>query len=151
MISGVYTTSITANQLVQSGAPQQLTATYSGDANFATSTLQSSTTPLPTSLSGSTVQVTDAAGVPRLAPLSFVSMGQIDFMIPTNTAAGLASVTATVNGQSLPVAYAGPEAQFFGEDQVNLGPLPSFAGAGTVNVQITVNGEPSNTVTVNFQ
>lgn len=288
MIGGVYTATITTNQMVQSGAPQLLTATYSGDANFATSTsvpqgqtvfgsqitvtnaasyyssnfspdswatawgsnlanstLAATTTPLPTSLAGSTVQVTDAAGVQRLAPLSFVSPGQINFMIPANTAAGLAtvtvtngfgatastiiiisptapglfsqdssgtglaagqfiivhangtqdapvaiaqynaatgqwvpvpiapaatdqvylvlygtgiryrpssgSVTATVNGQSVPVAYAGPQAQFAGEDQVNLGPLPSMAGAGTVPVRITVNGEPSNTVTVNFQ
>jgi len=61
------------------------------------------------------------------------------------------SVTAMVNGQSVAVAYAGSQAQFAGEDQVNLGPLPSFAGAGMVNVQITVNGEPSNIVTVAFQ
>jgi hypothetical protein len=288
MIGGVYIATITTNQLLQSGAPQVLTATYSGDANFATSTsvpegesvfgtevtvtnaasyyssnfapdswatawgsdlatatLQSSTTPLPTSLAGTTVQVTDAAGVPRLAALSFVSAGQINFMIPTNTMPGLAtvtvtnsfgatastiivvsptspglfsqdstgsglaagqyivvhsdgsqtnpaqiaqyntatgqwvpvpivagatdqvylvlygtgirykpsnaSVTATVNGKSVTVAYAGPQAQYFGEDQVNLGPLPSFKGAGVVPVQITVNGEPSNTVTVDFQ
>lgn len=216
--------------------------------NLATASLLASTpqgTPLPTSLAGSTVQVTDANGVPRLAALCFVSMGQINFIIPTNTAAGLAtvtvtnaygatastiivvsptspglfsqdssggglaagqytvvhadgsqtnpapiaqynpstgqwvpvpivagatdqvylvlfgtgirykpsssSVTATVNGQSVPVAYAGAQAQYFGEDQVNLGPLTGFAGSGTVNVQLTVNGEPSNPVTVNFQ
>jgi uncharacterized protein (TIGR03437 family) len=288
MIGGVYTASITTSQLVQSGAPQILTATYSGDANFATSTsvpegesvfgtevtvtsaasyyssnfaadswatawgsdlststLFSSTTPLPTSLAGTTVQVTDSAGVARLAPLSYVSSGQINFLIPTNTAAGLAnitvtnsfgatastiivvsptspglfsqdssgkglaagqyivvhangtqtnpaqiaqyntttgqwapapivagatdqvylvlygtgiryapsnnSVTASVNGKSVTVAYAGPQSQFVGEDQVNLGPLPTFAGAGVVNVVVTVNGEPSNTVTVDFQ
>ena len=288
MIGGVYTASITTNQLVQSGAPQLLTATYSGDANFATSTsvpagqsvfasqitvtngasyyssnfspdswatawgsylasttLTASTTPLPTSLGGSTVQVTDAAGVQRLAPLLYVSPGQVNFMIPTNTAAGLATVTvtngygasastiiivsptapglfsqdssgsglaagqfivvhadgsqtapaqiaqydpttgqwvpapivatatdqvylvlygtglrykpsnasatATVNGRTAPVAYAGPQAQFVGEDQINLGPLTGLTGAGTVNVQVSVNGQPSNTVTVNFQ
>jgi uncharacterized protein (TIGR03437 family) len=287
MIGGVYVATITTDQMVQSGAPQLLTATYSGDANFATSTsvaqgqtvfgsqisvtnaasyyssnfapdswatawgtnlststLYATATPLPTSLGGSTVQVTDAAGVQRLAALSFVSMGQINFMIPTNTAGlatvtvtnaygatastiivvsptapglssqdasgtGLAagqytvvhadgsqttpaqiaqynaatglyvpvpivaaatdqvylvlygtgirykpsnaSVTAKVNRQSVPVAYAGPQGQYAGLDQVNLGPLPSFAGAGVVNVQITVNGEPSNTVTVDFQ
>jgi len=289
LLGGVYTASITTNQLVQSGAPQLLTATYSGDANFATSTsvpqgqtvfgsqiaitsaasyyssnfspdswatawgsnlstatLNATSSPLPTSLAGTTVQVTDAAGVQRLAPLAFVSMGQVNFMIPTNTALGLAtvtvtnaygatastiivisqtspglfsqdssgtglaagqyivvhadgsqsnpgqiaqydpatgkwvavpivasatdqvylvlygtgirykpssgSVTATVNGLTVPVAYAGPQAQFFGEDQVNLGPLPSsLRGAGTVNVQISVNGQPSNIVTVNFQ
>jgi uncharacterized protein (TIGR03437 family) len=49
------------------------------------------------------------------------------------------------------VAYAGPQAQFVGEDQINLGPLTGLTGAGTVNVQVSVNGQPSNTVTVNFQ
>jgi len=287
MIGGVYTASITTNQLVQSGAPQLLTATYSGDANFATSTsvpqgqsvftadlavtnaasyyssnfapdswatawgstlanttLGASTTPLPTSLGGSTVQVTDAAGVQRLAQLAFVSPDQINFMIPTNTQPGLAtvtvtngfgatastiiiisptapglfsqdssgrswaagnfvlvhsdgsqvvspaiaqrdatdqlapvmidmsdgdqvylvlygtgiryrpganSVTATVNGRSVPVAYSGPQSQFAGEDQVNIGPLTGMRSAGTVNVLITVNGQQSNVVTVAFQ
>jgi len=47
--------------------------------------------PLPTSLAGSTVTVRDAAGAERLAPLFFVSPGQINFQI----------APGTVNGQGL--------------------------------------------------
>jgi uncharacterized protein (TIGR03437 family) len=214
--------------------------------NLAYTSLTAQTTPLPTSLSGTSVTVTDSAGVARLAPLYYVSLPQIDFVIPANTAYGLATVTvtnasgetaatvilititspglysensngmgvaagylvtahadgsqsaqsplfqynpnsttyvpvpivwnvstdqqylvlygtgirgaaqsavtATVNGISVPVIYAGAQPQFTAEDQVNLGPLPmSLKGAGVVNVVITVNGQSSNTVTVDFQ
>jgi hypothetical protein len=225
-------------------APDELASLFG--TNLANTTLPASATPLPTSLGGTTVQVTDSAGVQRLAQLIYVSPLQVNFLVPTNTALGLAtvtvtgpdgatasaivlvtrtapglfsqntsgqgvaaaqiirvgssgvpvvesvavydptqqqwvarpidigdatetlflvlygtgirhnpgsqSVTATINGQSVLVAYAGPQPQFAGEDQVNLGPLPSsLQGAGTVNVQITVDGQPSNTVTVTFQ
>jgi len=141
VIGGVYTASITTDQMIQSGAPQILTATYSGDANFATSTssplgqtvfgpqvtatngasyyvgnfapdswatlygenlatsvltaVVAAGSPYPTSLSGTTVKVLDANGVERLAPLYFVSPGQINMLIPTNTAMGLATITMT--------------------------------------------------------
>ena len=37
-VGGVFMATLTINQLSQSGSPQALTATYSGDDNFATST-----------------------------------------------------------------------------------------------------------------
>jgi uncharacterized protein (TIGR03437 family) len=49
--------------------------------------------PLPTSLAGTTVSVKDSAGAARLAPLWFVSPGQINFYIPDGTVAGTATVT----------------------------------------------------------
>jgi len=65
---------------------------------------------------------------------------------------GVSGTTVTVNGQVLPVTYAGAQPVFFGLDQVNVGPLPaSFAGAGTVDVQATVSGQAANTVTVMFK
>ena len=39
--------------------------------------------------------MTDSAGAARLAPLYYVSLAQIDFVIPSNTANGLATVTVT--------------------------------------------------------
>jgi uncharacterized protein (TIGR03437 family) len=63
-----------------------------------------------------------------------------------------ANTTATINGLSLGVIYVGQQPQFTAEDQVNLGPIPqSLKGSGSVNVEITVNGQQSNAVTVQFQ
>jgi uncharacterized protein (TIGR03437 family) len=49
--------------------------------------------PLPTSLDGNTVTVTDSAGVARQASLFYVSPSQINFEIPAGTATGTATVT----------------------------------------------------------
>jgi uncharacterized protein (TIGR03437 family) len=138
VIGGVYTASLVTSALSQSGSPQILTATYSGDTNFASSTsnpqgqsvfgsqisavngaaytssnfapdswvtiygsnlastqLTAVTTPFPTSLAGTTVQLTDANGTQRLAPIYFVSPGQVNALIPSNTAVGLATITVT--------------------------------------------------------
>ena len=53
------------------------------------------TTPLPTTLAGTTVTVTDSGGVSRTAELFFVSGGQINFLMPEDMALGLATVTVT--------------------------------------------------------
>jgi uncharacterized repeat protein (TIGR01451 family) len=63
-----------------------------------------------------------------------------------------ASVTATLNGVSVPVTYFGAQGSFAGLDQINLGPLPaSLAGTGVANLVITVDSQPANTVTVTIQ
>jgi hypothetical protein len=200
--------------------------------------------PLPTSLGGATVVITDSAGVSRAAQLSAVvaSASQINFAIPAGTAAGLATVTITLpgggmlvtviqvgssapgiftanmtgqgvyagqvvygnldgsqtianaavwnaasnhyvpnpislgpsgeqvflvlygtgirhagtltasaNGVGLPVAYFGAQSQFTGLDQVNLEVPRSLAGAGLVNLVVTVDGAPANTVTLSIE
>jgi uncharacterized protein (TIGR03437 family) len=62
------------------------------------------------------------------------------------------SVTATVNGLSVPVVYYGAQGGYDGLDQINLGPLPTIlAGAGVVNLVITADGQAANTVTLAFQ
>jgi uncharacterized protein (TIGR03437 family) len=63
--------------------------------NFVTTTLAATTLPLPNSLSGVTVTITDASGVVSNASLYFVSPTQINMLIPTNVAFGLATVTVT--------------------------------------------------------
>ncbi len=50
---------------------------------------------LPTTLGGTTVSVKDLNGTPRLAPLFYVSPGQINYQIPSPIAAGAAVVTIT--------------------------------------------------------
>ncbi|MDX2032296.1 MAG: hypothetical protein SF339_16600 [Blastocatellia bacterium] len=64
---------------------------------LATATQSASTVPLPTSLAGTTVRVRDSLGTERLAPLFFVSAGQINYLIPAGTAAGAATVTVVAS------------------------------------------------------
>jgi uncharacterized protein (TIGR03437 family) len=65
---------------------------------------------------------------------------------------GLVNVTATIGGEPVPVFFAGPQGEFAGLDQINLGPLPpSLAGRGEVEIVITINGKPSNAVTLVFE
>lgn len=60
---------------------------------LATATATATTQPLPTELAGTTLRVTDGAGMTRFAPLFFVSPTQINYQIPAGTAAGAATVT----------------------------------------------------------
>jgi uncharacterized protein (TIGR03437 family) len=46
----------------------------------------------PTALGGVTVEITDASGVARLAPLLYVSPVQINYLVPAGTADGFATV-----------------------------------------------------------
>ena len=57
--------------------------------------------PLPTVLAGTSVRVTDSTGGFRLASLFFVSPGQINYLMPEGTAAGLAKVSVEVSGQEV--------------------------------------------------
>jgi uncharacterized protein (TIGR03437 family) len=64
------------------------------------------------------------------------------------------SVTATANGATVPVAWFGPQGgdNAYGLDQVNLGPLPAaLGGAGTVQLVVSVDGQPANTATFSVQ
>lgn len=63
----------------------------------------------------------------------------------------LANVVATIGGVPAAVAYAGPQNQFAGLDQINLYVPRSLAGAGEVPVVLTVDGVTANVVTVNVR
>ena len=63
--------------------------------HLATTTQMAATQPLPYSLAGTVVKVTDSAGVERLAPLFFVSPNQVNYQIPPDAAMGAARVTIT--------------------------------------------------------
>jgi len=222
-------------------APDSLASLYG--ANLAAGIAQAASQPLPTTLGGVTLTVTDAAGTPRPAPLVYVSPSQINFEVPDGTVAGpatfavtngsatqtvtgtaqpvaptlfsmngtgsgvaaatavavqaanpqlqspvpvfqctnsgcvavpinlgvdtpiyvsfygtgirnrssLANVTVTINGTSVPVTYAGPSPNYAGLDQVNAALVLSLRGSGQSNVVLTVDGQTSNTVTINIQ
>lgn len=80
-------------------APEGIAALFG--AGLAGTTLAATTTPLPTELGGVSVQVTDAAGAQRAAPLYFVSSQQINFQIPAGTAAGAAQITVLRDGATV--------------------------------------------------
>jgi uncharacterized protein (TIGR03437 family) len=67
--------------------------------NLASSTTSASALPLPTTLGGVTLSVTDATGAQFPAGLSFVSPSQINFVIPSAANPGTAMFTAG-NGSS---------------------------------------------------
>jgi len=80
---------------------------------LAGSTEAASVLPLPTSLAGTTVNVKDSAGVERLAPLFFVSPGQVNYLVPEGTRVGSATITVTsrdrvVGAGSLPIEAVAP-------------------------------------------
>jgi uncharacterized protein (TIGR03437 family) len=62
-----------------------------------------------------------------------------------------ATPTCTVAGQSVPVAFAGPQGSFAGLDQVNLILPSTLRGIGTVNLVLMVDGTAANTVTLAIQ
>jgi uncharacterized protein (TIGR03437 family) len=233
---------------VQSGAASNPTVAPASFASLYGSSLSSQTVqagvqPPPTSLGGISVSVQDASGTARSAPLTYVSPGQINLVVPTGTLPGaatftvtnggakqiaagsvqevaptlfsanatgtgvaaataiqtiagnpqvqspvpvfkctpsgctsipiilgidtpiflalygtgirnrssLSNVTVTINGISVPVLYAGPQPEFAGLDQVNVPLTLNLRGSGEANVVLSVDGQISNTVTVNVQ
>jgi uncharacterized protein (TIGR03437 family) len=206
---------------------------------LATTPAHATTQPLPATLGGVMLSVTDSAGAQRNAPLLYVSPTQINFQVPDNAAPGpatfavggqnftatiqnvapalfsmsgtgsgvaaaqaiavqagnsslqspvpvfqcgtagcvsvpislgvdrpiyvtfygtgirnrssLANVTVTIHGVSLPALYAGPAPGFAGLDQVNVVLSLALRGSGESDVVLTVDGQTSNTVTINVQ
>jgi len=61
--------------------------------NLATSVQIGTTVPLPTTLDSTSVSVRDALGIERLAPLFFVAPTQVNFLVPSGTSNGAATIT----------------------------------------------------------
>ncbi len=207
-------------------------------ASLAASTASAATLPLPFSLGGASISVTDSLGVTRPAPLFYASPKQINYAFPDGTATGMArvtltaaagtftvqqqivsvapgifsasnlavgqvltypsgggspvstptvqstaagalaalpivvssaganvflvlygtglrahqnAVTAAIGNVTVPVAYAGAQGAYVGEDQINIQLPSTLAGAGTVGVTLTVDGVISNTVQILLQ
>jgi uncharacterized protein (TIGR03437 family) len=73
--------------------------------NLATAIAQALTVPLPATLGGASLAVTDAAGASRSASLLYSAPGQLNFVVPADAASGPASVTVISGGvtQTFPV------------------------------------------------
>ena len=74
-------------------APGSIVSIYGW--NLAQGTAQADVVPLPETLAGDRVTVTDSAGTERAAGLYLVSPGQLNLVFPPQTAPGTATVTIT--------------------------------------------------------
>jgi uncharacterized protein (TIGR03437 family) len=63
----------------------------------------------------------------------------------------LSSVIVTIQGNSVPVLFAGPQGYYVGLDQVNVAVPLSLRGSGETDLVLTVDGQAANTVRVNIQ
>ena len=63
----------------------------------------------------------------------------------------LSAVTVSINGLTLPVAFAGAQADFAGLDQVNVLLDRSLTGKGILTLQLTVDGIRANPVTIQIR
>ena len=81
-----------ANYRRDTFAPEQIIAAFG--TNLATATQAANTIPLPTTLAGTTVKISDGSNE-WMAPLFFVSPGQVNYLIPAGIAAARVVVTIT--------------------------------------------------------
>ncbi|MGH9845529.1 MAG: hypothetical protein ACREEM_43010, partial [Blastocatellia bacterium] len=63
----------------------------------------------------------------------------------------LSAVTARIGGVDTQVIFAGAQGGFVGLDQVNVRLPRSLIGRGVVDVVLTVDGQPANTVQVSLK
>ncbi len=103
-------------------APEAITAAF-GD-KLATQILSSNGIPLPTTLAGTTARIRDSLGVERATPLFFVAPTQINYLVPTGTAPGAATITVVnssgvISTGSLNIALVAPG--FFTANSSGLG------------------------------
>jgi uncharacterized protein (TIGR03437 family) len=95
--------------------------------------------------------------VSSTGPISLAGGGQVYLVLYGTGLRHAKSVTATVNGASVPVIYFGAQeggtgGSDTGLDQINVGPLPAnLAGSGVVKLVIAADGQAANTVTLNIQ
>jgi len=80
-------------------APDAIASLYG--AGMASTTQAAASLPLPLSLAGVTVNVTDSAGTVRPAPLFYVSPDQVNCLIPSGTAIGVATITVSGAGGAM--------------------------------------------------
>jgi len=78
-------------------APGSIGAVFGTD--LAASTESAASTPLPLSLAGASVTLTDSLGAERAAPLFFVSPAQINLLVPPETTLGPGTVTVKSGAQ----------------------------------------------------
>jgi uncharacterized protein (TIGR03437 family) len=107
---------------------------------------------LPTTFSGTSVSIKDAAGVTSSAPLIFVSSGKVTFQVPSNVATGMAQVTVTGPGSThtasnVVIAAVAPALFTANGNALFVGWAIRVSSSGTVTVEpaLTANADGSYT------
>ncbi|MGH9802027.1 MAG: PQQ-dependent sugar dehydrogenase [Blastocatellia bacterium] len=87
-----------------------------------------------------------------------IDLGAVDdqvFLVPFGTGfrfrSALTAVTATIGGTAAKVSFAGDQGGFVGLDQANIRIPRSVIGRGEVDVVLTFDGQPANTVRINIK
>jgi len=93
---GSFTTVSAASSTGFAFAPDSLVTGYG--AGLTLDSQPASDIPLPTSLGGVQVELTNAAGAQMLAPLVYVSPGQVNYLVPANVAPGKLDVAVRNSG-----------------------------------------------------
>ncbi|HTA44634.1 MAG TPA: hypothetical protein VK789_19435 [Bryobacteraceae bacterium] len=141
-------------------APGSIAVAYGHGQSFVSSLILAGIQPLPLTLGGITVTVTDSQGVSRQAGLYYVSPGAVCYVVPLGTAPGVATVTigntvsgaligsvapeiatANGNGSGVPIAAA-VLASNGGAKQVSV-PVFQCGSSGCVPVPMSL-GDPSD-------
>ncbi len=98
------------------------------------------------------VQAVGVCGAPQnciYLPISFAPGTSVYLLLYGTGIRGRSSldaVSATIDGLSNPVLFAGPQGDFPGLDQINLQLPNTLAGRGGVDLELSVDGVPANVV-----
>ncbi len=88
-------------------------------------------------------------------PIDLGPEGDVVYLVLYGTGfrrrSALSAVSVKIGGADMTINYAGPQLQLVGLDQINVLLSRNLAGRGEVDVVVTVDGKPSNTVKVSIQ
>jgi uncharacterized protein (TIGR03437 family) len=115
-------TSVSAGNWLPIVAPNSIAAGFG--TGLTTATTSATSLPLPDSLGGITVTITDSAGNTATVPLFMVSAGQINYLVPANLATGAATVKVSTGGgtHTGPLQIANVAPAIFTADNSGAGP-----------------------------
>jgi len=105
---------------------------------------EQSSAPIFDCSSGACLSVPINLGIDTPAYLSLFGTG-------IRNRSSLSSVSVVIQGNSVPVLFAGPQGYYAGLDQVNTALPLSLRGGGETDLVLTVDGQAANTVRVNIQ
>jgi uncharacterized protein (TIGR03437 family) len=138
---------VAGNVEIATAAPGLLT--LNGNGLAAAYAVQVSSTGAQTVLP---VYTTNSSGAVVASPIPLSGGTTYLVLFGTGIAGGGTALTsATINGVSAPVIYAGSQGGENGLDQVNIQIPASLAGKGNVNVQLTTEGIAANPVQITVQ